>query len=140
MSKAIVRRVLESTLGTWAAAQVPAMKVAYEGVPFTPPVLSVTYARGFMLPAMTVSIDLGQRLRRYVGIWQVSLHIPEGQGLAVAQAAEASLDAAYTTHAPLVNGTVLVYITMPMSAAAAIPGDGRIHVPISCRYEAHVSA
>ena len=138
MSKAIVRRVLESTLGTWAAAQVPAMQVAYEGVPFTPPALSVSYARGFMLPAMTVSLDLARSHRRYMGIWQVSLYIPEGQGLAVAQAAEASLDAAYTVHAPLVNGTVLVYITHPMSAASAMPDDGRIHIPISCRYEAHV--
>jgi hypothetical protein len=136
MSQAIVRQALELTLSTWAAAQSPAIPVAYENVEFTPP--AGRYVRAFLLPAPTESLDLARVHRRYFGVFQVSLVMPKGTGPAAAEALLASLSAAFPTSAPIVRTNVRVWLTQPMSAAPAIQEPDRYVIPVSAPYEAHV--
>lgn len=140
MSRTLIRAALEGPLATWAASQTPAIPVAYEGIPFKPPANNARYLRGHLVPVATQTLDIGMRHRRYAGLWQVSLYIPTGSGLAFAQQAEAELDSIYTTTTPLLSGSLRLWITQPMSAAAAVAtDDGLLLIPITCRWEAHVT-
>jgi len=135
MSQALIRQAFEGSLATWAAAQTPPIPVAWENVSFTPP--AGRYARASLLPGGTASDDLEGLLRSYLGLFQVSLCMPIGSGSAEAEALVASLDAQFSTTAPMTSGALTVYITAPMSAAAALAEPDRHVIPVACAYTAH---
>lgn len=134
MTVARIRKAFEVKVATWAAAQNPAFKVAYENTKFTPP--EGRYARAFVLPGETTANDLGGKHRRYVGVLQVSLHLATEGGTAEASALVASLDTAFPLTSPLTADGLQVFLTSPMSAGPALPDGSRYVVPVSCRYRA----
>lgn len=134
MSKALVRRGFEAALETWAAAQNPALQVAWENVPFTPP--AGAYVSVNIIPAPTQSNTLDRVHRVYTGIFQVNLHMPAGTGPAAAETLAASLAAAFPINTPIVVSGLRINLLTPMSDAAAIQDAGRYVVPVSCQYRA----
>ena len=93
MSQDRIRTALETVLSTWAAAQSPAIPVAWENVEFTQP--EGRYLRAFLLPAQTISADIGRANRRYAGVFQVSVVMPLGDGPVPAEVIVASLAALF---------------------------------------------
>lgn len=131
MSEQLVREALEVALGTWATTN--SVPVAWENVEFVPP--TTVYARAYMLPGDKMSPFLAGAGRVFVGVFQVTLYMPQGFGTAPASALIASLDAAFTTTAPLAAGGVSVFIVRPMSAGPPLPVDsGTYAIPVSCEY------
>ena len=135
MSNALIRAVFEGTLKTWAAAQVPALEVAWENVPLDQP--ATTYLRAFHLPADTSSLDLAGRHRGHSGLFQVSIALPVGGGSGGAAVIEAALDALFPLTTPLTSGPLKVYVTSPLSAGPAQTEPDRYVVPCTLGYQAH---
>lgn len=134
MTTARIRAAFEAKVKTWAAAQSPALPVAWTNVEFTPP--AGPYCRAFLIPARTASRDLGGMNRSYAGVFQISLYLPIGEGPARAEALAASLETAFPVEDPLIAGQLYVFLSSPMSAAAPVDDPGRYVVPISCTYRA----
>lgn len=134
MTQAIVRRAFETRLKTWADAQVPAIPVAWENVPFVPP--TGRYIRAFLLPARTDSQTLDRDHRLYQGVFQVSLVMPLNTGAGGAESLAASLDAAFD--ASFTQDGLRVYLLSPMSAAPAISEPNYFVVPVSAEYRSDV--
>jgi hypothetical protein len=132
MTQSIVRIAFETRLKTWADARTPALPVAWENVPFTPPV--GRYARAFLLPARTQSETLNRSHRAYRGIFQVNLCMAVGSGASGAESLLSSLDAAFAQ--TFTQGGLRIFLTAPFSAAAAIQAEDRYIVPVSAQYRA----
>jgi len=134
VSNRLIRSGLEQIVATWAAAKSPAIPVAYDNQVFTPP--EGRYLRVLFLPGQTTSEDLDGLQRTFVGVFQVSLYMPNGQGAGASHALEEELIALYPKETEIVSGGLRVRLTRPMSAAVSIPGTTHYHTPISCAYRA----
>ncbi len=136
MSLALVRAAFEVRLAAWAAAQSPAIPVAYQLKTFTPP--TTRYVRAWLLPAPTNSVDITGLHREYKGVFQVDICTPaDGQGTGAANALAASLDAYFPLTGPMTQGSIKVYVTAPMSATQP-RGEGTHDVTsVSCEYLCH---
>ncbi len=134
MSNNLIRAGFESLIATWAAAQSPAIPVAYENKTFTPP--ATRYARAFLLPGQTDSQDLQGTHRSYVGVFQVSLYMPVGTGPGAAETLANAICALYPKQTRIVFGGLSIVLTRPMAARAAISDSDRYIVPIDCAYRA----
>lgn len=135
MSEALVRAAFESRLSTWAAAQSPAISVAWQNVKFSP-TANTRYIRAFVLPARTISLTLDRTHRQYKGVFQASLCMPIDTGAGAAEALVASLDAYFPLTTYMTQGSLRVYLISPMSAAPAISEPGLYVVPVSAQYQA----
>lgn len=133
MTQALVRKGFETALKAWAAAQTPAIPIAWENVAFSPP--EGRYIRAFVLPADTGSIDLAGAHRVYAGVFQITLCLPAGTGPGQAETLLAALDALFPVATPLIAGGLRIFFSPP-SAAAPLPEPGRYVVPVSIRYRA----
>lgn len=130
MSNALIRAAFETKLDAWAAAQSPAIPVAYENVGFTLP--AGRYAACFLLPLPTQADTMAQTDRQYSGVWQVNLFTAQGAGPGEAEALVASLDAYFGMR--LTSGGLVVNLTRPLSADPAQADADRYMVPVSCAY------
>ena len=137
MSNALIRQGLETRLKTWADAQIPVIPIAFQNQTFTPP--TTRFIRAFMLPGNSDSLDLARTHRKFVGIFQCSLYLPEGAGSGAGEVLVAALDTLFTTAAPIIVGTLQIFITRPMSAAPAIELPNRYMIPVSLEYNAHTT-
>ena len=134
MSHLLVRRALETKLKAWADAQAPAVPIAFENVPFDPPV--TRFARSYLLPLPVDCETLDGIHRNYEGVYQVTLDLPAGDGPLGGETLLASLDAAFSPSAPLTFSGLTVWITRPMSARVAQQDADRYLIPVSCTYRA----
>lgn len=134
MSLPDIRYLLESRLKTWAAAESPAIPVAWQNVALTPP--ATRYLRAFVLPAETGSQTLDGSHRRYTGVWQVNVVVPIGTGPGAAEAIAQEIADLYPMNDLLSMTGLDLYITSPMSIHPAIQDSDRFTVPVSCRYRA----
>jgi len=108
-----VRAYFESALNTWASSQ--SIPVSFENVPFTKP-SSGTYIECFLLPAATIARTAKGDKTREVGIFQINVWIPSGEGSGPAQAIADSIAALF----PLVPKSGAVSIEKPPSIERAI--------------------
>ncbi|MBZ5757945.1 DUF4128 domain-containing protein [Pseudomonas sp. S5(2021)] len=132
MSHHIVRGLYESRLSAWAS--VKGLKVAWQGVAFSPP--PGIYLQAFMLPALTDSIDLAGDTRTFIGVFQVSIVAPNGKGTGAAEALVAELDALFPYTLELVSGDLTVSIVKPVDPGPMIPGSTTFTLPVSFGYRA----
>ncbi len=132
MSDALIRRALESALDSWAQAN--DVGVQWQNVVLDPE--PDTYIRAFLLPAPTAVPDVECQGRSYAGIWQLSMVLQQGVGMAQVHTWLASLASVYAPSAPLVAGSVTVRCLTPLSPAAPINEPGRFVVPCSLSYQA----
>jgi hypothetical protein len=134
MSNTLIRAAFETRLATWAAAQTPAIPIAYENVTFVAP--ATRYLRSFLLPADSASLTLDRLHREYLGVYQVSIVMPLNTGAGAGQALVSALEALFPPATPLVQGGLSILILNPMSAGSAIQEPDRYVIPVSCSYRA----
>lgn len=136
MSQTLVRAALETALNTWAAAQSPAIPVAWENATFTPP--TTRYIRANILPADVQSLDLLGKHRGYRGVFQVTLCMPKGVGMAATETLVNALDVLFARASYFTAGGVRTQIVTPMSASTPLTDGSMLLTPVSCQYLAHV--
>lgn len=127
-----IRYALESRLKTWADAQSPAIPVAWQNVPFTPPV--TRYLRAFLLPAETVTQTLDGDHRRYTGVFQVSILVPVGNGPGAGETIAEAIEALYPADLVLGDTSFDLYIVSPMSVYPSLQDSDWYTIPVSCQY------
>ncbi|WP_236233691.1 DUF4128 domain-containing protein [Pseudomonas tohonis] len=135
MSNKRIRSLLESRLKTWAAARSPALRIAYQNVPFTPS-SGETYLRCFVLPATTGSDTLEGEHKRYEGVWQVNIVKPLSGGLGDALGIEDELATLFPNNLLLSSSGFDLYIRTPMGSGSPITDELNATIPVSCRYRA----
>lgn len=74
-----IRVAIETRLKGFTDSQVPPIPVAWEGVPFTPPV-SGFYIQAFFLPSTTINPNVGAIRRRETGGYQINIYAKDGVG------------------------------------------------------------
>ena len=136
MSQVVIRRGFEAKLKAWADAQVPAIPVAWQNVPFTPP--AGRYIRAFLLPARTQILALDGIGRTFRGIFQVSFCMPINIGSRTADDLVSALDAEFS--ATFVQNGLRIYLLEPFSAGPAIQEPDRFVVPCSATYRSDTVA
>lgn len=135
MSTEAVRAALEGRLATWAAARSPALRIAYQNVPFTPNG-GETYLRPVLLPAPTISDDLAGAHRGYVGVLQVSIVGPPNIGMGAALGIAAELDALFPVNGRYTASGVTTQVIGPASAGPVIQEPDQFNLPVSIQYRA----
>lgn len=138
MSQDRVRKAFESKLKTWAAAQSPAIPVAWENTDFKP--TAGAYIEPSLIPVRTVTETLDGVHRRFMGLFQVSLVMPIDSGPGDAEALVKALDALYPLTTPLTADGLVIVLLQPMSAAPAVPRPDRYVIPVTCSYRADTDA
>lgn len=134
MTQQIVRRAFETRVAAWAAAQSPALPIAWENAAFDPQ--PERYARFNLLPAPTLSLTLDRYHRQFSGVVQVTLVMPRGVGPNAADTLATLLDEHFPG-ASFEQDGIRVYITRPFSPAAGLQDTDRVAVPLSAAYVAH---
>lgn len=136
--KSDIRAAFESTLGTWAAARVPPLSIAWQNVPFTPPKdakgLPLAYLRAWVLPADTTAPTVAGDLTEYQGIFQVDVVCPAGVGPQAADGITAEIVALFPAKTRIAYGGQTVLIATPMSERPALQDTDTYAVPVWCRY------
>lgn len=128
-----IRRALESRLATMS----PALSTAYENVSFTP-VNGTPYQVVTLLPATPETEVLGCTRHREIGIFQVQLHYPVGNGSATAQARAEAVRAHFLRGGIYsFSGTNVLISSTPRKAPAFVDAD-RYVVTISIPYESEI--
>jgi hypothetical protein len=134
LSDKAIRSALETILSTWAAGRVPALRVAWDNVPFTT-ATGETYLRAYMLPAATISTSFGGADHDYRGIFQVTVAAPVDSGSGVALGIAEEVIALYPNN--LITATTPpVQIVKPPSIATAMVDGVSFVVPVSITYRA----
>lgn len=136
MSTPAIRAGFEQILATWAAAQSPAILVAWQNKAFQPPAANARYLRAFLLPGETGSEDLRGQHRSYVGVWQINVCMPAGAGAGPAEALAATISALYPKENRISSGGLSILLTRPMTVRPAISDPDRYVVPVDCAYRA----
>lgn len=129
MSQTTIQSYFETKLNTWAAAQSPAIQIAYEGIAFTKPE-DAPYLELYLLPAYTMNPELSGRKKREAGIFQVSVVVPDGQGMGEAREIADAIVALF----PVVPKESVSIEQTPHVAKPFINSDGRRTLPISITY------
>ncbi len=117
MTQARIRAAFESTLKTWADAE--SITVAWENVPVTSQPAAL-YLRAFLLPADTISRDIGRVNRRYAGLFQISIVAPLTGGPGAAEAIAQELADLFPPNVPITVSGLNVWPTQPLSTSPAI--------------------
>lgn len=135
MTQALLRKAFETRVKTWAETRSPSLPVAYQNAAFIVPV-DWRYARCFVLPGRTVSLDLEGKHREYVGVYQITLSTPLNMGSKESLDLAESLDTAFPVGLPMVQDGFRVWIVSPMSPASALDDPNALVIPVSANYRA----
>jgi hypothetical protein len=133
MSHAIIRQIYEARLKTWAEARVPALRIAYENVAFTP-VNAETYLKAFTLPANTDSQTLAGDHRGYIGVFQVSIITPAGAGTGKAGGIAGEIADLFPVDLRLTKSGLEVLVLTPVDPGPGITQDSTYTVAASFQY------
>lgn len=137
MSVKAIRAALESAVATWAAAQTPAVPVQYQNVAYTP-AIGTRYLRTFTIPAETENPSLGDAHRRYTGILQANLYMPDGNGSGTGETLADSLLTYFARGESFTISGVTVRILQSPSVNPALNDNGWYIVPVAIRYQADI--
>lgn len=131
MSQALVRAAFEQKLSAWAAAQNPAIQVAWENVAMTPP--AGRYMRAFLLWLPTQVEFVAGTDRQFAGVFQLHILTAQGVGAGEAESLVAALDAEFGLR--FTSGALVFNLTRPISAdGPAQPDADRLLVTASCAF------
>lgn len=125
------RAAIETHLRTVAGA----IHVAWEDVPFTPPQTGA-WLHARMLPGRPEDPTIGDGYRRDVGVYQVDVCTPAGQGPSQAEALCEQLRAAFRRGTALYAGSVRVLIASTPGVASAKADGGCVRRAVSIFYAA----
>ncbi len=130
MSNQIVATALESRLQAWASAQVPPVPIAFENVAFVKPT-STPWLEPFLIPNLTMNKELKGVRKTHLGLFQVNVWAPKGEGMGVVRALAQSVINLY----PLLPKIGAVSIEETPTASRPLPdGDSWVVVPVLIKY------
>ena len=138
MSQKIIRSAIESRLNAWALAHSPPIPIAWQNATFTPPT-QARYLRAFLLPAETQNPDIGGDIRTFIGLYQVSICVPDGTGAGAAETIAESLIAEFPYGTLITQSGIKVLIRKTPSQSPAMQEPGLYVVPVSISYRADVT-
>jgi hypothetical protein len=138
MSHLLCQQIFEARLATWAAARVPALRIAYQNAAFSP-AAGETYLRAFTLPSITDSQDLRGQHREYQGIFQVNVIAPIGKGSGPLKQIVAELGVLFPLYLYPDPAKFPVMVYTPVAQGPAITDDSTYTVPASVSYRADVN-
>jgi len=78
MTQRTIRLEVEAKVKAWAAAQSPAIPIAYENVAFTKP--DTTFIELYLIPATTVNKTVSAARKTLTGLIQFNIYTKEGVG------------------------------------------------------------
>jgi hypothetical protein len=78
MTQRTIRLEVEAKVKAWAAAQSPAIPIAYENVAFTKP--DTTFIELYIIPATTVNTTVSAARKTLTGLIQINIYTKEGVG------------------------------------------------------------
>ena len=134
MSIAKIRTAFDTRLATLS----PALACAYENKAYAP-VAGTPYQRINLLPNTPEDAVLGSLIYFEIGIFQVTLCYPMGNGPGTAEARAQLVKDLFKRGTSMLQGGVTVTVTRAPSAAPAFIDGDRYCVPLSMRYQAQVS-
>jgi hypothetical protein len=143
MTEAILVKLVEKRLQAWADAQ--DIRIAFEDVAFDPPAEAI-YARVDHLPATTTGAFLEGGHRTLIGLYQIGIVAPAGNGLGEARRIALSLSDKFPANLVLVDAAFSVRITSPVSIGPKLPeprtsqssNSARTILPCSFNYRADI--
>jgi hypothetical protein len=135
MSHKLIRQIYEGRLAAWAAARAPVLRIAYQGVPFTP-TPGETYLEAFVLPAGTTSESLGGDHKAYTGVFQVSVVMPAGGGTGKSEGIVDELAALFPLFDRYSKAGLTVVTMTPVEQGPGIPDGSNWTVSASFQYRA----
>lgn len=135
MTQPRIRAALESRLATWAAAQSPALAVAWQNVAFTP-AAGTRYLRATLLPAETQNPIAGAAHRRLIGLLQVDVVSPAGAGMGGEESLADLICAEFRRGTTLTQSGLQIVMDYSPSIGPAQIDEGWTFLPVSIRYRA----
>ncbi|WP_034913029.1 phage tail terminator-like protein [Erwinia sp. 9145] len=136
MSRPAITELLEERLGDWAAAN--GIQVAYDNIDFEPP--DSIYLTSHDLPATPYAIDLSQRSKVFIGVYQVNVIIPAGIGRSEGRRIAGLIEERFVNGAEMQGDGFICYITGEPAQFAGITNDTAYTIPISMNYRADIIA
>lgn len=135
MSDHNIMAALQTRLKAFATAK--GLRVAYEGVSFTPDATK-THLADHLLPAANANPSMGRQHTRYSGVYQVDVDAPApGNPVDVRKLAN-ELAAYFPRGLTLTSDGQRVLILNTPSIGPLIPDGGRMKRPVSVRYQSDV--
>lgn len=135
MSHRTIRQIFESRLAAWAKARSAALRVAYEGVTFTP-TNNETYLRAYTLPAGTNTNTLAGDHRAYTGVFQVSIVTPSGNGSGAAEGIADEIADLFPVYMRLKKADFEVIVLTPVEPGPGVIDGANYTVAASFQYRA----
>lgn len=136
MSNQIIRSALEGHLKAWAVAQTPPISVYLENRG-KKPAIGECHVRADLMPADTLNPSQGAQHRRYHGIYQVSIFLPENDGTGDSDALAKAIEVLFKCPTTLIKSGMNVRINQtPSIARSRSDGAGFWMTPISITYSA----
>lgn len=135
MSHRTIRQIYEARLAAWTAARSPVLRIAYQGVAFTPSDGEI-YLAAFTLPAGTSSATLGGDHKAYTGLFQVNVVTPAGGGTGKAEGIVDELAALFPLNARYTKAGLTVMTLTPVAPGPGIEVDSNLTVSASFEYRA----
>lgn len=137
MSNKIIRAAIEGRLKEWAAAQVPPIPVILENRGAKPAV-GQRYMRGFLLPADTLNPSQGGQHKRYHGIYQVSIYLPENVGTGDSDDLAKAIEVLFACPTTIQKAGLNVHINQTPAIASSHPdGEGFYMTPVTIKYDSN---
>lgn len=116
---------------------VPANRIAWPNVAFTPPAPSASWLRVTHIPNRNRRLFLGSdEPHQRQGLLQIDCFTPKGRGSEAGLEMAAAVAAHFPCDLQLTSGSVTVRITKAPDAMQAIAGDTHEQTPVVIEYEA----
>lgn len=128
-----VRAALEGRLSAWATAN--DIAVAWQAVS-TERATGTRHVRATLLPAETGNPTFGGDHRRLIGLMQVDVVIPDGNGMGEAETLAESLCAEFARGTSIASGGLTTHIDRSPTLRPAQPDAGWVALPVSIEYRA----
>src|SRR6266571_6477486 len=137
MSNPDIREAFETRIAAFAAAQTPALPIAWENTSYTPSP-SVAYLRCAMLPAVTQNPSMGAPHVRLLGFYQINCFGIQDEGPAGAEAVADALIALFPRGGMVQNGVTVNIDTTGSRAQGLNDENGFFFIPVRIRYREDV--
>jgi hypothetical protein len=131
MSEALIAELVETRLLEWAELQ--EVPIAFEDVPFTPPTKAI-YARVKHLPATTTTAFLDGKHKAFIGLWQVSIVCPSGNGVGPGRRVAMTLSDYFPPNLVLQKSSFRMQINSPVSVGPVIVNDTEARSTLPCSF------
>lgn len=136
MSNKIIRAALEGYLKAWAGAQAPPIPLFLENRGKKPEI-GTRHIRADLMPAETLDPSQGAQHRRYHGMYQVGIFLPENKGTGDSDDLAKAIEVLFKCPSTITKQGLNVRIQQTPSIAQSRPdGAGFWMTPITIKYSA----